>query len=76
MAGVVQGLGQALMEQVVYERSSGTTDNRIVHGLCNATRARRVRYRGTQQPAPDIAEILWASKVLARQEQSGRLRPR
>ena len=40
MGGVVQGIGQALMEHQVYDRDSGQLHHRQLHGLRHAARRR------------------------------------
>ena len=50
--GVVQGIGQALMERRVYD-DDGPAADRLVHGLRDAARARRARLRASiSHPVP------------------------
>ena len=50
--GVVQGLGQVLLEQAVYDCRRPAGD-RLVHGLRHAARARRADDRGRQPSGAD-----------------------
>ena len=45
--GVVQGIGQALLEHTVYDEA-GPAALRLLHGLRHAARARRAGFRGAQ----------------------------
>ncbi len=43
--GIAQGVGQALMEQIVYDARVGPAPDRDVHGLRDAARRRLLRHR-------------------------------
>ena len=65
--GVAQGLGQAVMERVVYDREVGPDAERQLHGLRDAARRRHAVHEGREQPVPDRAQP-------ARREGRGRSR--
>ncbi len=54
VGGIVQGLGQILMEQIVYD-ADGPAAHRLVHGLRHAARRRHLRLRGRPQPGADAS---------------------
>ena len=56
--GVAQGLGQAVMERVVYDREVRADAERQLYGLRNAARCRHAVYEGREQPLPDPAQSL------------------
>ena len=43
--GVVQGLGQALLENMVYDRETRPAADRELQRLCDAARRRHARHR-------------------------------
>ena len=51
--GVAQGVGQILMEQVVYEPGIGPVADGELHGLLHAARGQSVQHRDRQQSGAD-----------------------
>ena len=48
-----QGLGETLLEQVIYERGSGQLHDGIVPGLRDAARGQHAAHRQRHPPGPD-----------------------
>jgi carbon-monoxide dehydrogenase large subunit len=54
-----QGVGQALMENAVYDKETGQLDERLVHGLHHAARRQRAVVQARQQGSRLARTIRW-----------------
>ena len=70
-----QGLGETLLEQVVYERGSGTTDDGVVPGLRDAARRQHAGHRQWHSSGSDQAQSARVQRAGASPEMLAR-RPR
>jgi aerobic carbon-monoxide dehydrogenase large subunit len=70
--GIAQGVGQALLENGVYDAESGQLADRLLHGLLHAARRQPAVLHGSASPRPPARRIRWASRAAAKPAPSPR----
>ena len=72
--GIVQGVGQILMEDIRFDAEFGPARHRLVHGLRDAARRRSVGRSTARATRCRPRPIRWASRARAKRARSARCR--